>query len=75
MRASLQWAAGDYREWRQRTGASKNSKDDALEKVLEVLDGSFAYDQRVQLPTDFESYFNPPATSTWADAPDLRQRA
>ena len=28
-------------------------KDDAFEKMLAILDGTYAYDQRVQLPTDF----------------------
>ena len=36
----------------------KFEQDDSFEKVLEVLDGNFAYDQRVQLPNDFENYFN-----------------
>ena len=34
----------------------KFEQDDSFEKVLEVLDGNFAYDQRVQLPNDFENY-------------------
>ena len=33
-------------------------KDDAFESMLKVLDGNFSYDQRVQLPADFEGYFN-----------------
>ena len=33
-------------------------KEDAFEKMLVILDGNYAYDQRVQLPTDFEGYFN-----------------
>ena len=36
----------------------KLERDDSFEKVLEILDGNFAYDQRVQLPNDFENYFN-----------------
>ena len=36
----------------------KLEKDDAFEKMLEVLDGNFAYDQRMQLPNDFENYFS-----------------
>ena len=33
-------------------------KTDAFPKIIEVLDRNFAYDDRVQLPADFESYFN-----------------
>ena len=33
-------------------------KTDAFPKIIEVLDRNFAYDARVQLPTDFEGYFN-----------------
>ena len=33
-------------------------KTDAFPKIIEVLDCNFAYDARVQLPADFESYFN-----------------
>ena len=33
-------------------------KTDAFPKIIEVLDRNFAYDARVQLPADFESYFN-----------------
>ena len=33
-------------------------KDDAFETMLKILDSNFSYDQRVQLPSDFEGYFN-----------------
>ena len=33
-------------------------KEDAFKKVIETLDANFAYDAKVQLPTDFEAYFN-----------------
>ena len=36
----------------------KLEKDDAFDAILQVLDGNFAYDQRVQLPADFEGYFS-----------------
>ena len=36
----------------------KLEKDDASDAILQVLDGNFAYDQRAQLPADFEGYFS-----------------
>ena len=33
-------------------------KEDAFETMLKILDSNFSYDQRVQLPSDFEGYFN-----------------
>ena len=43
-----------FEDW----GLDKLEKDNAFEDMLKVLDGNFAYDQRVQLPSDFEGYFS-----------------
>ena len=32
--------------------------DGAFDRIIKTLDSNFAYDARVQLPTDFEGYFN-----------------
>ena len=42
-----------FEDW----GLDKLEKDNAFEEMLKLLDGNFAYDQRVQLPSDFEGYF------------------
>ena len=33
-------------------------KDGTFEEILKILDRSFQYDERVQLPADFDSYYN-----------------
>ena len=33
-------------------------KPDAMDRILKVLDSHFEYDQRVQLPSDFDGYFS-----------------
>ena len=33
-------------------------KEDAFERIVRTLDANFSYDARVQLPNDFEGYFN-----------------
>lgn len=33
-------------------------KDGAFERIIKTLGANFVYDARVQLPTDFEQYFN-----------------
>ena len=43
-----------FQDW----GHEELEKGEAFEKVIATLDANFAYDTKVQLPTDFESYFN-----------------
>ena len=43
-----------FQDW----GIEELEKEDAFKKVIETLDANFAYDAKVQLPTDFEAYFN-----------------
>eukprot|EP00913_Durusdinium_trenchii_P008565 g8044.t1 len=43
-----------FQDW----GHEELEKSDAFEEVIPTLDANFAYDTKVQLPTDFESYFN-----------------
>ena len=43
-----------FQDW----GHEELEKGEAFEKVIATLDTNFAYDTKVQLPTDFESYFN-----------------
>ena len=43
-----------FQDW----GIEELEKEDAFKKVIETLDANFSYDAKVQLPTDFEAYFN-----------------
>ena len=43
-----------FQDW----GIEELEKEDAFKKVIETLDANFAYDAKVQLPADFEAYFN-----------------
>ena len=38
--------------------ASKAEEDTAFQDLLKLLDQHFEYDSRVQLPSDFDGYFN-----------------
>ena len=33
-------------------------KDGTFEEILKIMGRSFQYDERVQLPADFDSYYN-----------------
>ena len=43
-----------FQDW----GIDKLEKEDAFKKVIKTLDANFSYDAKVQLPTEFEAYFN-----------------
>ena len=43
-----------FQEW----SIEELEKDGAFERLIKTLDANFAYDSRVQLPADFEQYFN-----------------
>ena len=48
--------------WRLRLAedfdVSKAEEESAFDGLLKLLDGHFQYDDRVQLPVDFDNYFN-----------------
>ena len=43
-----------FQEW----SIEELEKEDAFTRLITTLDANFAYDSRVQLPSDFENYFN-----------------
>ena len=43
-----------FQEW----SIEELEADGAFDRIIKTLDSNFAYDARVQLPTDFEGYFN-----------------
>ncbi len=52
---SLQWTA-----WKlvEDFNLDDAGKDNAFRDLLKKLDSAFQYDSRVQLPNDFDNYFN-----------------